>query len=164
MSGSTIGGAHCACIAVAKQSSKLMLNANFLSLRLLGIAAETWLDIGTTCRPARDSQAGMASSWQYSRSSASQNRDAETVGLVRASSGVDQVCGTIVKETGTGRVRGLPRACRCPRVSWQCSYFVQLELTIFNWATLRPKYLLPPDSDFSLCSVFASSSFERGIS
>lgn len=43
-------------------------------------------------------------------------------------------------------------------------YLVQLGLTMVNCATFRSKYLFPPDSDFSLGSVFASSVFDRGIS
>ena len=43
-------------------------------------------------------------------------------------------------------------------------YLVQLGLTIVNCATFRSKCLFPPDSDFSLGSVFASSVFDRGIS
>jgi hypothetical protein len=46
----------------------------------------------------------------------------------------------------------------------QRDYLVQLGLTMVNCATFRSKYLFPPDSDFSLGSVFASSVFDRGIS
>jgi hypothetical protein len=46
----------------------------------------------------------------------------------------------------------------------QRDYLVQLGLTMVNCATFRSKYLLPPASDFSLGSVFASSVFDRGIS